>query len=296
MLTSELVTGVRLAARLDDSDDDYTDARVRTELTQCLQKVFGTPIVNSRDGSGARTGFWLKQYTYTTDADTLRYRFPYRALGGVVETIELADTFVSTYQIIGDQVVFTSAPTDGSELIFTYYLRPSALVAEQSTAGRVTGKDEDARTVSVTSVPTDRVTAATVASGDKLDIVHPNGWHELALVNIAATLVSTTFTFPTGTDLSDVEVGDFVRAADQTDWPCLPDEFHQALVLMTAAKILSDKGYEPKAKARREEAAADLEKFADLIEPRVKDGRNLIVPTVGVLRGRPAMRWPRTAV
>lgn len=296
MLTSECVTTVQVAARLDDSDDDYTAARIREELNQTLRETFGRLVVNSRDGSGTRTGYWRKQLITTTTAMRTRYRLPHRALVGVGESIELSDVLGSgSYEIVGDQIVYLTAPTAGSQHIVSYYLRPSVLVAEQTT-GLISAVDTTLLTVTVNTAPTDRVTAAAVVTGDTLDIVHPNGWHELALVNTTATKVSTLFTFPTGTDLSDVEVGDYLRKADQTDWPCLPDEIHPALCWLTGANILRSKGHEQKAVALEKKAAAGLEAFADLIEPRIKDGRNLIIPTVGVLRGRPSPRWPRTAV
>jgi hypothetical protein len=115
-------------------------------------------------------------------------------------------------------------------------------------------------------------------------------------VNTQATLAGLTFTFATGADLSDVEVGDYVREADQTDWAALPDEFHSTLCALAASNIWLSKGYRSKAADLRAKAQADLDRFSDLLEPRIKDGRQVFVPTVGVLRGRPSPRWPRTAI
>lgn len=282
MRIDAMITAVRTGARLSDNDADYTAARLRQELTNTQHLVFGHPIVQ------AKSGAWLKQQSVTTESGRKRYRLPYRACTGVGESVTLGGA-VAGYQIIGDQLVFDAAPAAGSTLEWTYYLRPSLLVEEQS-AGRVTGKDQSALTVTVASGPVvDRVTSASVTTGDKVDIVHANGWHELSLVGVEATVSGTTFTFPAGTDLTDVEVGDYVRAADQTDWPCIPDDFCECLCHMTGARILRSKGYETKAKALEAQAAADIARFADILQPRIKDTLLTIVPSVGIFgrrRGR----------
>lgn len=280
-----LLLALRTTGRVDDNDTDYTSARLRQELTDCLHQVFGHLIVQAQAGS------WLKQFDITTTADRTRYRIPYRAMTGVGEAIEFVEGADRAYKIQGDQIVFETAPAANSLLRFEVYLRPS-LITQTQTAGEVTAVDPDALTVTVNSAPTNRVTSATVASGDKVDIVHPNGWHELAVVNVAPSLSGSVFTFPSGTDLTDVEEGDFVRAADQTDWPCLPDDFHRALADMTAARVLRSRGYESKARALEKQCEGDLARFADILEPRIKNQTQTCVPSVGVLRSRFATRWP----
>ena len=287
MRIDELITAVRLAGRFNDNDTDYTSARIRQELTNTLHTIFGHPIIQARAGS------WLKQSVTTTTAGRTRYRIPHRACTGVGESVELGDFSQALYEILGDQVVFDTAPQAGSELRFTYYQRPSLLVQEQAAAGEVAEVDTDALTVTVdTALPVNRVTAATIDTGDYLDIVHPNGWHELSLVNVTSTISGLVLTFPEGTDLTDVEVGDFVRAADQTDWPCIPDDFHQTLADMTASRICRAKGRTQRAKELAEDAASEIARFADILQPRVKDTRPVIVPRVGVIRGGRTRRWP----
>jgi hypothetical protein len=284
MNATELVTAVRVTGRLDDADADFTDARIRQELTDAQQAVFGHTIVQ------ARAGAWLKQLDVTTTADRTRYRLPYRACAGVGESVELDAAGGSLYEIHGDQVVFYSAPSAGSTLRFTYYLRPSLLTAIQ-TAGAVTAVNTAALTVTVNSLPLNRVTGATIATSNKLDIVHSNGWHELAVVNVAGSISSLTITFPTGTDLTDVEVGDYVRAADQTDWPCLPDDFHRCLANMTAARINRARGNFSRAQEIEKESEGDIGRFADILQPRIKDTRQVIVSRFGPIRG--GATWSR---
>jgi len=292
----DLITAVRVTGRLADADTDYTDARIRQELTDTLHTVFGGKII------AARSGHWLKQEDTTTTAGRTRYRLPYRA--SAIESVELVDQEGALYEIRGDQIVFETAPAGGSTLRVTYYVRPSLLTQEQTT-GLITAKDTSALTVTVNNLPVNRVTTSTIATGDRLDIVHKNGWHELAVVNKTCTISGTTITFPAGTDLTDVEVGtvdgDYVRAADQTDWPAIQDDYHRCLADLTAAKILRSRGMREKSDALMAEAygtekdPGPLRLFADLVEPRVKDSRQVCVPTVGVLRGT-GRRWPLATV
>lgn len=286
MRVDELITAVRLAGRLNSGDADFTDARIRQELTDAQHAVFGHAIVQ------ARAGAWLKVQETTTTAGRVRYRLPYRACAGIGESIEIDDASGRAYEIHGDQLVFESAPTAGSTLSFLYYLRPSLLVQEQTAAGQVASIDTDAPSVTVTTaLPVNRVTAATIASGDRVDIMHENGWHELSLVNATCTISSLTLTFPTGTDLTDVEEGDWVRAAGQTDWPCLPDDFHDPLATVTAARISRAKGNFARAKELELEfygadgEGGDLGRFRDILVPRIKDSRDICVPRLGIFRG-----------
>lgn len=290
MREDECIARVRRAGRFDTSDDDYTDAVIRVELISTLHQVFGEKITE------ARSGAWLKQQYTEVTADKWRYRMPHRALPGV-ESVELSDAQIS-YEILGDVVSFDSQPNAGAWILWTYYLRPSALHQFQ-TAGAVTAVDTDLLTVTVNSLPVNRSTASTIASGDYLDIVHPNGSHELALVNCQSTIASTTLTFPDGTDLQDVEVGDYVRSADQSDWPCLAQEYHECLCVLTAARIWRAKGNEGKARALEaqavgtEAAPGDLMRFANQLEPRVKDANEACVPSFGMIRGRGKSFVPR---
>lgn len=293
MRIDECITQVRETGRLNDNDTDWTSARIRQKLTDILHKEFTQRVTT------ARSGFWLKIADTAITSGRTRYRLPYRATA--IESIGVVDSQgmsqgARLYEIQGDQVVFATAPDAGLVLRVYYYLRPSKLVQEQ-TIGVVTAKDEDALTVTVDSVPLDRVTGASILSGDRVDIVHPNGTHELAVVNMTMSLSSTTFTFPSGADLTDVETGDYVRAADQTDWPCLQDDYASALCDLTAAFICRAQGRLTRAKDIEiavngtEQDPGPLRRFEDLIQPRVKDASPAIVPRVGILRGSGRRRW-----
>lgn len=286
MNAEEIIAAVRITAFLPSTDPVFTAAQIRREATDVLHTVCQRAVVIART---AGAGYWLKRHTVTTASSATRYRIPHRAIGGTLEAISIGthpnEGTAPAHRIFGDVIVFERAPTDGQSLHFDYYVRPS-LLCESQTAGRITDKDVNARTVTVNSLPTDRVLAATVLTGATFDIVKPNGWHEIAVVNRTATIASTTFTFEAGTDLTDVEVGDYVRAADQTDWPCLPDDFHRTLADATAESILISKNATDKAGVVAQKAGAAWARFQDIILPRIKNAPPRIVPTVGILRGR----------
>lgn len=279
MRSDEILTAVREAGRLPPSDDDWTDARVWSAVDAVLRDVFGHAIVQ------AKAGAWLKRSTTTTTTGRSRYRIPPRAYNGVCQYVHWNGGIgLPSYVLEGDQIAFVNAPSAGNTLLFGYYLRPSQVVQHQ-TAGQVTAVDTSALTVTVNSVPTDRGAATAVVSGDTVDIVHAEGWHELAVVGVAATLSGSVFTFPAGTDLTDVVVGDFLRADKETDWPCLPDDFHPALCERTAAKILRTKGDEEKAQALEFQSKESVARFMGSLIPRIKDEREVIVPRFGPIRG-----------
>jgi hypothetical protein len=289
---AELVTAIRTSAFLPTTDPVFTDARLRLEATEALHTIVERAVVN------ARSGYWLKKYTVTTVAGKTRYRVPHRSIAGTAEAIRLGDgTFEGdhkppTYRWLGDHIEFAVAPDAGQTLTIEYYLRPSRLV-ETQTAGRITAIDAEATEpfVTVDSIPSRRLGASpgAITASDLGDIAKPNGWHELCVVGADIKDVSgNDITFVAGTDLSDVEIGDYVRAADETDWPCLPVDFHRTLADITAAQVLTSKGLNEKADSLRKQAGPALERLQDLLTPRVKNDPPAIVPSVGVLRSRGA--------
>ena len=292
----ELRTEFRQAGRFNDSDDDLTAARIRQILTNTLHTQFTSRVTASRGG------FYRKRYETAIVASQSRYRLPHRA--SALEDVQIINGGDAAYEIEGDVICFDEdSPPQSGTLRIPYYLRPSTLVEFQTT-GRVTAVDPSALTVEVASLPTNRVTAVAVASGDIVDIVKPAGWFELALVGYAAnapTLSGTTFTFPAGTDLSDVAVGDYLRAAEQTDWPCVHADYHLTLAQLAAAEVLASRGDFQKSAALTklawgtENEPGPMRTFMDTLEPRVKASPQTCVPSIGVLRGRRRV-WPAASM
>jgi hypothetical protein len=300
MRSDELLAACRNTAYIGDANayPQFTDARLLSELNDKLRSVFSDIVVKTR------AGYWLKEIVSTTTAGKARYRIPPRAVVGGLEKIELAfnsgtytalteypaseaqyfdgsATQTTGFWIQGDQVVLLPAPTSSLSMRMSYYLRPSKLVTSQSSTqggdgvvrGQVTAVDTTARTVTVNTLPFDEsltVPAAITSASQLVDIVHPDGWHELAAVGLTQTISGTTFTLGGTSDLSDVSVGDYVRVADQTDWPCLPPDFHRCLADLAAIKILVETHMLEKAGAVQAGVENDLTRFRSLLLPRVR--------------------------
>lgn len=282
-----MVAKVRDGARIADDHPDYTDARIREEITRVLAHSFAVPVMH------ARAGYWRQKVQTTLAASTRAYRLPHRALlnsADVIEfqsgskwlpvqPLELRDAGPSSeltgatpthFLADGDHVEIYPLLTSAQVFRTTYILRPPSLQQFQA-AGLVTAVDTGALTVTVNSAPVDRETAAALTGAEEVDIVHPNGGHELALVGVTPSgLGGSVFTFPAGTDLSRVAVGDYVRAADQTDWPMLHAEFHGTLADATAAALCVDLGKALKAQQLVGKVESELNKMVAGQEPRIK--------------------------
>jgi hypothetical protein len=321
--SDELITEIRMRGFFPDAHDDYTDARLLKEFNACLPTLFSQMVVDSRAGYylddviGTTTA-GLRQYRIPGRAimgglekveiannagefRPLTEITPYDA--GQLEGPYTAPTrgFPSRYLMVGDQVQFFPCPDAAYNYRFRYYRRPSRLVTQQSSTlssgtirGQVTAVNTTARTVTVNVVPYDMeavsggaITPAAITSGScRIDIIHGDGWHELALTNAVQTLSSTTFTIAGSASMERIEVGDWVRAAEQSDWPQLPDDFHATLVDATSVLVLTSMGLADKASSIAQKMQGDIQRFRALLAPRVKDAARIIKPSFSRLHGR----------
>ena len=304
MRSDQLDNAVRIVATLPDpaGAGDYSLARIRQELNDKLWSAFVEPVVRSR-GS-----YWRKQQLITLTPGRNRYKLPARACTGGVWMLEIQlpdgsfkklsqvdgaqaqdwqgnpsiyQGLPYLYTLEGDRCELIPTPNTAAVLRITYYLRPSQLVQSQSSTqggdgvdrGRITVVDPVLRQITVNVVPFDQlltVPAAITSANQKIDIVSPDGWHEVVLVSSTQTLAGNVFTLPVGTDFTDIEVGQYVRVEDQTDWPCLPDDFHRMLVDITAAKILISLAQREKSDAILQNTGNDIERWKNLLTPQVR--------------------------
>jgi len=298
MNTTELEEALRRSAYIGTATafPNFTQQVLLSEMTDKLQTVFEDIVVK------ARAGYWLQNTITTTVAGQSRYRVPPRAVVGGLEKVEIAESATGPWMKIaevpasieqdyrqnnagtpwvftmaGDAVDVIPTPPAGMRLRLTYYIRPSQLIPVQPvgvTAGVITAVNTTARTIVVTALPSSYASGtftAFVAPGTyTIDVVSATGWHELQLASETATLAGTTFTCTTGGDMSRIAVGDYVRAADQSEWPCLPDDFHRCLADATAVKILIELNLVEKSAVLAANNGNDLQRFKSLLVPRVK--------------------------
>lgn len=298
----------------------YDTNKLLDELNDKLMTVFEDIVV------GARNGYWAHEFVYTTVASDSRYRIPPRACVQGLEKVEYATSSAGPWtaldeipisvaqdyrsQTPGDPLVYTFSgdvvdviptPPAGNFLKMTYYIRPSRLMPSQSinllgagtSRGKITAINTGTRVVTVDVIPFDQslaVPAAITSGVQKIDIVHADGWHELSLVGATQTFSGLNITVGGTDDLGDVVVGDYVRVADQTDWPALPDDFHRCLCDAAAVKILIELSMQAKSDALAINNGNDIMRFKSMIAPRNRSQPKQI-PIMRRARG--VAYWPR---
>lgn len=317
-----MITRGTRSAFLPPNHPTYPPSVWLQEMNDALSQIFPDLITVSRQG------YWQKSTIFQCTAGRDKYRVPARSINAGLEKLEI-NLGDGTFQILenvtenhaqyyesfngqtgtpsyyvhrGDQVELLPAPSSSTmQLRVTYYLRPSRLVTSQSSTqggdavvrGLITARDPVARTITVNVVPFDQelaVPAAITTANQRIDVIHPNGFYELALVGATQTLAGTTFTVGGTDDMTEIEVGDFVRAAEQTDWPCLPEEYHRTVPDTAAVKVLLQQNHTEKASTLAQSVGGDIERLRKLIsQPRTRRAPKRLQP---LLRTRYMAAFP----
>lgn len=339
MNTTELDTAVRESAAIGDASayPEYTAARVLRELNDKQRTVFEDMITKSRSGywlhefifntTIGRNRYRIPHRSVAGGLEAIQVARtagqPFYKIEQVpAQNLPMYEGAPGTagppivYAVIGDQIEIVQTPTTVYPVKFIYYARPSQLYPPQNNTPVTGGTDRGRITIVSTlfpdltintlpfdmSLPVPAAILSTGTSGKTVDIVKPNGWHELAMIGNSISInspTSVTISSPTGaaipvSDLIDVEVGDYIRISDQTDWPCLPDDFHRCLADTAAIKILLELHLTEKSDALAGNNGNDLSRFRALLYPRVKNAPK----QVGIMRrsrgGGPYNGgWPR---
>ena len=285
----------------EDTHPDYTDARLLIELNDSFTTKFQRAVVDSRGQYWQQTAIIPIATNPTT-----RIRLPARAIKlakvelGVGSPLEYKDLFEITedassyyehptnvtgrplwYVARGDQIelVPPADNTNSQTLRLKYYIRPSRLVTSQSSTlggaavdrGRITGFNIGLRQITVNALPFDYslgTPAAITSALQSIDVVHPDGWHELAMVSETQTIAGLVFQLSGTTAMDRIQVGDYVRVAGQTDWPPIPDDYHRCLADITASKVLIQQANPDKAGGLVSDVNADFERFTSQLAPR----------------------------
>ena len=296
MNVTELIAQVRLNALLEDGMLDYTDSVIIRELNHSLTTKFERMVTD------ARAGYWLQSKVFTATAGTAVIRMPPRACG--LSKVDLGDvTSDPVYQRLpqmreghtnlytapasstgrpqhwvarGDRIVLLPTPDDAYKVRVWYYVRPSVLIPAQpdSAYGQITSVNKTARTITCgLGMPQKSIVGGfqNLVTGSKIDVVSPSGWHEIQLVSETVSVSGTTFTCTDIGDMSSIQVGDFARSEDQSDWPPFPDDFHRCLADITSIKILIQRDFQSKAMGYAQDVNSDLSRFSSLINDRVQE-------------------------
>jgi hypothetical protein len=306
---TQLIKRVRRSAFVDDSAVDWTDANIVEELNDTQTQLYSRVVVNGDQGHWQMT-----QYT-TLVPGQRSYRMPARSVMGTVIRSQIgeansgewwpledmseadalryesnADDSQGYRKIIRGENIYLLPPIQSSGWVMRthYAIRPSRLCLPQSAnAGVITNINPSTRvvTVSVAIQSVDEAGALTSYTGSQqVDIIRVAGWHKVQWTG-TATISGTSITLavdPTGldeaNDLSGIAVGDVVRAADQTDWPAIPADYHRSLADATAVKMLTVRGMlEASSALAQAHVSPDLQRFGDLVRLRDESSAFVIV-------------------
>jgi hypothetical protein len=298
MRSDELLARVRQSAFIGDAVafPDYTNQVIFDELNDRQRSVFSDQVVS------ARNGYWLHRDVVTVTNGCAR--FPRRSVVGGLESVdqlvngqywhlreltprEANDWGTTTvpangkaigYWCDSEKINIVPTPSGSVTLRMRYYLRPSLIVTQQSSdltdRGRITAVDLPNRTATVNDLPLSYPSGATLDSADIVDVVRPNGWHVCTAIEQLCSITGGVNVQLVNMSVADfteaVQVGDYIRARDQTDWPALPSDYHRTLADAAAVNILRELSLDEKASTLGAAASADFARFAKLINPRVK--------------------------
>jgi hypothetical protein len=301
--TTELLALLRLQCLIEPTNVDYTDSVLLRELYNSLTTKFERMVLD------AHANYWIQNVDVATTAGLQEHRLPPRAIGvskvelgyssaastGFVRLPQTSEDHIDIFQsaansrgtpqrfvMRGDRV-FLDPPPDSSGYILRiwYYVRPNRLTPVQSVAnvpvGTITTITASTRTINMNQIPVSYSTAGaqtSFGSPQTIDIIGQGGWRELQVVNEPAivTGVGNNMQFTnTSIDLSSVQLGDVVRAADQSEWPQIPEDYHRCLADISSIKILVQRDYQQKASGYGQDVSADMQRFQLMIAARVQE-------------------------
>lgn len=313
---TQLLKRVRRSAFLADGDTNFTDANILEDLNDVQTQLYARAVLEADQGVWQLTDYTpliANQRSYRLPSRAVMgttMRSQVSATGSVdwwaVEDLSEADALRYEYGSTGSSPVdaptrkitrgenywlLPPVATSGAYVMRTHYMvRPSRICAAQAipaTSGVITAINTITRVVTIGSAVAaiaEDGTSSVYGSGVfQLDIIRVGGWHKVQWTGSATIAGNTSVTLAVdasglseANDLSDIAVGDVVRAADQTDWPALPADFHRSLADATAAKILTARGMADRANELSQSyVVPDLERFGDLLRPR--DGSSAFV-------------------
>lgn len=305
MRTDQLLARLRRSAWIGDvaAWPDITDTDLLNEMTDRYLALQSEEIITMRAGYG------LKDYSQTqTVALTQRYPLPPRCVAGAYLTLEIKDpssqlfrpisrveardvwmydtgqlqpNMPRYYSVQDDNVELYPAPNQAYTLRFWYYQRPSKLVPQQSSTdnggvvrGLISSLNKTARTFTVNAVPFDyslATPAAITTANQTIDIIRASGNYPTVAYSLPQSFTGLNFTIGGTQPLDDVANGDWVRVADQAEWPInLPEEFHRMVADRAAMEVLREIGNLEKLEALAPTVAADMKRFRQACMPQVK--------------------------
>lgn len=307
MDADQLVALVKRRAYLPTAAPQFTDGELRAFCDEALVDGLLADLLDVRESHLAQT------WTVPLVALQATYKLPPRATGGTVLWVRYLDSagsqityplphadetdlpyypqtpsspYGSPWFFDGDHLTMVTPPASATgSLIIRYCVRPSSLVPPASTTA-----------ITVATSATQFTTAADpttigITTGTKIDVVGVDGVHDFRIIGGTASVSGHVITVTGGTGLADQAVGDLVSLAGQTSVPNIPDEGHQLLGVLAAARVCrAMKDYES-ASALEGEAEEMKPRTMDLMSPRSVKQTKRVINRNSPVRSRRGRAW-----
>jgi hypothetical protein len=287
MDTNECIAFAREEASVSSTSTEWDAAKFLQLLNQVRVDVF-EPVITA-----CKCGYWTHVLTRTLGANNTVVRLPPRAAAFLHVDIRhgtgrwvplqeateaeqqdwerISGNFPVAYIIRGSTMHLMPAAVDNSYSIrIKIVVRPSKLYLPQS-AGLVTAVDLTTNIITVSSLPVNNLTSAPITGTLDIDIIEPSDNYELSLFNAQATVTdSTHVTVASGYSLNRIQPGDYMRAANQSDWPQLPEPFHHVLASAAAITPCTQRDLYDRAQDLRQSVSSAVIRLATHLAPRSK--------------------------
>jgi len=177
------------------------------------------------------------------------------------------------YVLRGSTAVLLPAAASAEVLLRAkVIIRPSELVTPQA-AGIITNINTTTRVLTVTSLPQDKKTNVVISGNVTLDAIEPANCYELSLFDAPCTVQDDTHVLVLpGPTLMRMQQGDYLRVANQSDWPQIMHSYHHLLGSAAAVPICRQRDLNERADILTDQVRNALMRYQDFLKPRVRIG------------------------
>lgn len=285
MDTTECIAFLREQASLSDQSTEWDSTKLLQLLNQARVEVF-EPIITA-----CVSGYWVHVLTRTLGANNNVVRLPPRAAAFMHVDLRrgtdkwyplqefteaeqqdwerMGSSYPQGYTIRGTTMHLVPAAVDGSYSIrVKIVIRPSKLYLPQA-LGIVNAVDYTTGILTVTALPNNNLTSSPITGTLDVDVIEPIDNFELSLFNAQATVLDGTHVqVAAGFSVNKIQVGDYLRAANQSDWPQLPEPWHHVLASAAAITPCSQRDLYDRANDLRQMVSSAANRLAAHLKPR----------------------------
>lgn len=256
--TEALINSVRRRAMIPDDSSTFTDADIIEILNEEIDVGLLSTLLSLNEEH-------LVTYEdIATDADTSRYKIPYRSIGNKLRDVAYVDSSSAIYELSrisleelsdynyyrttynsdvfyiesNDVVLVDANLRNYTSIRMYYYLRPNVLV-KSSRIGAITGINTTTGVVTLSSFPSN---FAGLPLMDFIGSKTPNKIFSFDKQPTAVNQNTKTITFAVDDLPSELSVGDYLCQAEETPVPNFPTEMHPLLAQRAAVYLLESLG------------------------------------------------------